>query len=340
MSELRNIEWKNLQGIQLENEFLSVVILPSLGGKIASIFEKGKEVELTAQNEEEYYKIPEWGADFSQYDASGLDEAFPNITAADIVRNGERCFYPDHGEIWSGSFSYQKEKEGVRLSYQSKKFGYIYEKKICLRKNCILLSYDIRNEYVHPFPCIWTFHGLMRYEEDMEFLYAEEVERFENVFDSEELGAVGERYERKNTKYNFERVPERKANTMVKFYVDGKLQRGFCGYRYPALGVECRYHYDAEKLPYLGVWITAGGFRGDYNCAMEPANGYYDDIRNAERNNKLYYLKKENPLKFSLEIEVCRLGNKNDERLNEDEEKRGFSVGGKCGNSYLSDREA
>lgn len=311
MIELRTILWMNLEGIQLENEYISVVILPSLGGKIASIFYKRKGVELTAQNGKDYYKTPEWGDDFSKYDVSGLDDAFPNIVEAVIERNGQTYFYPDHGEIWSSSFSYEKKDNGVLLEYQSEKFGYTYEKKVCLINNSILLEYNIRNESSQPFPCIWTFHGLMRYEENMEFIYSDDVKRFENVFDSEELGATGRRYERKNTKYDFERVPSKKTNTMIKFYVDGRLNRGFCGFRYPTFGVECRYHYDAEKFPYLGVWITAGGFRGDYNCAMEPANGYYDDIRIAESNNTLYYLKKEDPLKFLLEIELCDLENKN-----------------------------
>ena len=59
MTELQNIVWKNLEGIQLENEFLSVVVLPSLGGKIASIFEKKRRVELAAQNAGDFYRIPE-----------------------------------------------------------------------------------------------------------------------------------------------------------------------------------------------------------------------------------------------------------------------------------------
>lgn len=52
--------------------------------------------------------------------------------------------------------------------------------------------------------------------------------------------------------------------------------------------------------------VSAGGFRGDYNCALEPANGYYDDIRIAHRNQSLYYLRKGKPLQFTLELEVCK----------------------------------
>lgn len=46
-------------------------------------------------------------------------------------------------------------------------------------------------------------------------------------------------------------------------------------------------HYDVKKLPYLGVWVTAGGFEGDYNCALEPSDGFYDSVRKAGENGRL-----------------------------------------------------
>ncbi len=48
--------------------------------------------------------------------------------------------------------------------------------------------------------------------------------------------------------------------------------------------------WDKDKLPYLGFWITDGGFRGDYNCALEPSTGYYDSIDIATKNGKVSYL--------------------------------------------------
>ncbi|MDO4337241.1 MAG: DUF5107 domain-containing protein [Eubacteriales bacterium] len=306
-TQIREIQWKNLRGIQLENQLLSVVVLPSLGGKLASVYHKERKFELAAQYRGESYRIPQFGADFSQYDASGLDDAFPNIVGAELELDGKKHYYPDHGEIWSSPFHVEYLPEGVGLSYESEIFGYTYEKKIFLSGDRICLEYDIQNKRTEPLPCIWTFHGLVRYEEDMELLYGEDVRAFRNVFESRELGEVDRIYKRENDIYNFERVPHMESETMVKYYAEGRRQKGFCGYRYPSAGLECRYHYDAEIIPYLGVWITAGGYRGDYNCALEPANGYYDDIRIARENKSLYYLKREKPLRFGMALEVCRI---------------------------------
>lgn len=62
-----------------KTDVLRVIILPALGGKLASVFHKKKNFELAAQNQEAFYHLPHVGDDFSRYDASGLDDAFPSI---------------------------------------------------------------------------------------------------------------------------------------------------------------------------------------------------------------------------------------------------------------------
>lgn len=160
MSEIIHLKWKNLKGIQLENEWIRVVILPELGGKIASVFYKKRQFEFAAQYQGEAYRLPEPDGDFCAYDASGLDDVFPNIVKAEVpCRGNKNVLYPDHGEIWGSRF-----------------------------------SYEIRNEGAEPFPCLWAFHGLARYERDMELLYPKSVHSFENVLRSPELGEVGRHY--------------------------------------------------------------------------------------------------------------------------------------------------
>lgn len=307
MSSVTCIQWSNLKGIQMENHELRIVILPQLGGKIASVCYKKKNFELAAQNSKGMYQIPAADAEFSQYDASGLDDAFPNIVETNYRYENIERKYPDHGEIWSSPFSYEIQKNKVELFYRSERFEYTYKKIISLGDNKMNLQYEIKNENESPFPCLWTFHGLLRYEENMEFFYPKEVQSFENVLESPELGAEGRHVPLKNEEYDFCHVPIKKSQTMVKYYADKKIESGYCGCRYPDQGIECILRYNASKLPYLGVWITAGGYRGDYNCALEPSNGYYDDVFTAEKNQSLYLLKKGEPLAFNLEIMIKEL---------------------------------
>lgn len=302
MTEIKCIKWKNLEGITIRNEYIQIVVLPRLGGKIASVIYRENGFELVAKCKTDSYNLPQIDSDFSKYDASGLDDAFPSINKVDIVFGNKEVHYPDHGEIWSSSFEYRIEGEVLYLYYESERFGYSYEKTFSIGINKINISYKIKNLKKEPFPCLWAFHGLVRYEDDMELFYCEDVESFENVLESNELGSVGKHFSFHNGKYDFSKVPNKESKTMVKYYLDKKVKNGLCGYRYPSQGMECVLKYDADKLPYLGVWITAGGFRGDYNCALEPTNGYYDDIRIAKKNGSLQFLKKETPLIFNLEL--------------------------------------
>lgn len=304
MIKITETTWKNLTGILLENEELRVIVLPELGGKIASLCYKTRDFELAAQPGKEEYNLPQLDDDFSLYDASGLDDAFPNIDAAILEENGIRWKYPDHGEIWSSRFDWNVDGQQISMKLQSKRFPYTYEKNIRLDGCQVILQYQICNTGEIPFPCIWAFHGLVRYEENMQFVYPPQTTSFENVLESPELGAVGKRFPIENEIYDFCKVPERSTHTMVKYYADRKVKKGSCAYRYPGQGVECTIEYDSEKLPYLGVWITAGGYRGDYNCAIEPANGYYDSVLTAKKQGNLYYLKRDEPLEFEIKIKM------------------------------------
>ena len=77
--------------LRLENEKLSVVILPQLGGKIASFYHKDAAFELAAENTLRGYRLPSGPApSFEDFDASGLDDAFPNIDACVMEWTGKR----------------------------------------------------------------------------------------------------------------------------------------------------------------------------------------------------------------------------------------------------------
>ena len=145
----------------------------------------------------------------------------------------------------------------VILSFTSPRFPYFYQKTISLSGEKLLLEYEIRNTGETPFPCLWVFHGLVRYEEDMEFFYSSDVQSFENVLDSLELGPAGEHFFLGDSRYDFTRVPPKSSRTMVKYYVDQKVKNGFCGYRYPSAMIRKNYPISASgSLPAVSAETT------------------------------------------------------------------------------------
>lgn len=95
---------------------------------------------------------------------------------------------------------------------------------------------------------------------------------------------------------------------MEKYYVEGMVGEGYCGYLYPVQGMKAEISYDPEKLPYLGFWVTAGAFRGDFNCALEPTTGFYDSIAVAQKNGRCPALAPDEQMGFTITVRLCEEG--------------------------------
>lgn len=293
---IRQVQWKNLNAVCMENDCLQIVFLPELGGKIASFYHKPAGFEVAARYHGSEYRLPEIDADFSAYDLSGMDDAFPSIDPSSEPVHGKWISYPDHGEIWSKRLQYLTDGEKLVFACRSERFPYHYEKQYSLRAESLTAEYRITNTGQEDFPCIWAFHGLCHYEPDMEVFCPDGIRRFRNVL--KEKGTV---------KGNaFSRITLPPPYSMAKYYADGEVWEGRCGFRYPSQQMNFSLSYDAGKLPYLGVWMTSGGFHGRYHCALEPANGFYDSVPTARENDALYYLKAGEPLAFTLNMTLSR----------------------------------
>ena len=270
-------KWHGQQAIILQNSDIVSVILPEHGGKVASLFHRGKEFELLFQNPHKAYREAALGASFSKYEACGIDDAFPTIDPCEILVNGSVTHYPDHGEIWSAAFEYAVENNSAILTYASKLLPYRYEKIFCLDGASLVCKYRIKNTGKIAFPYLWAFHGLVNCEKDMQLIYPDGVTEITNVLDCNSSGKAGSQYPFTESFYRLPEAP------MIKYYVTGKVKEGKCGYYYPQKNITALIKFDSDCLPYLGFWYTDGGYRGDVNCAFEPASGFYDSALKSYR---------------------------------------------------------
>lgn len=299
-----------MKSVELSNDKLRIIIIPELGGKIASVYNLEKDFELLFQNKENNYKIPELYSNFAQFDASGFDDAFPGIESESVMINEEKLLYPDHGEVWTTPFMYRIENDKLIMSCRSSILPYQYSKILYLEENSLVIHYEITNFGEYPFPCLWTMHCLINCCPDMELIFPTGTDKIELAQDSKFLGKKGEIHPFPLTEsldgndYYLNRVLPPQSKNTEKYYVNGKVSEGKCGAYYPQKDVCFMIKYDANKLPYLGFWVTEGGFRGDYNCALEPSNGYYDSIDTAKKNNALPILEPNQKMQFSLELEL------------------------------------
>ncbi len=303
-------EFKGTKAIKFENANLTAIILPEIGGKVASLFSKRKDFEVIFQNKEDVYRKASLYDDFGEFDAAGFDDAFPAIVGGNVKVGDKVIQYPDHGEIWSGSFSYVIKANQAELYFESTILSYSYKKTISLKENGLLIKYEIVNRGTEMFPCIWAAHYLVNCEENMELLLPQGTEHVVNVSSSKFLGAEATVHSYPKTLsldgeiYHLNKIYPESAKKCEKFYTFEQLNEGSCGIFYPHKDLTYRINFDKTQFPYIGFWVTEGGFRGDYNCALEPANGFYDSIDIAKKEGKVYLLESGAILDFSMEIEI------------------------------------
>lgn len=303
--------YKGMEAYALGNDFLKVTVLKSFGAKVASIYYKKQNFEVLFQPSENQYKAPVYGGNFEDYDTSGWDEAYPTIDKCRYPYDSElkNSVMPDHGELWSIPWKYTVEGDTLKATVSSPEFKYIFTRSITLKDNNIHAEYEVKNIGNDVFYGIWAFHCLLACDEHTEFIL-KNVNEVMNVHESEILGKVGQVHTYPETKtlkgasYRLDKINPVSANKTEKFYVNGELKKGEAGIILNKGRLLLTLNFPEDKIPYLGVWVDEGGFKGEYNCALEPTNGFYDSVELASKYNKLANIKPDESKVWYLNITI------------------------------------
>lgn len=291
--------------VTLENDLLRVTVYPNRGGKTGSIYLKGKQFELLEQPRGGVYPPVKPGMPFHESDASGFDDVYPSMGAETAEIQGNLMEMPDHGQIWTAPMQARLENGVLSLAYACDSLPYHYEKKIYLVENRVCYEYCIHNLSDQPLPGVWVCHCLMRYEEGQTFEFPQDVRIARNLIPGTALGEANQAHDVFNSEYDFSKPP--KDNSAIKFYFENPVVDGFCAVNYKVGGARAVMHFDSEKLPYLGFWMTTGAYRGDKNFAFEPASGYFDTINCARKNQCISEIDPNGIFAFKLSIELSEL---------------------------------
>ncbi len=289
--------------IKLENKELAVSFDPDFGCKIHSFLHKETGFDLAAKDETGK-KIKE--ISFGDY-AFGMDDAFPNIDKEKLSFNEKDYSYLDHGMVWNRKFKVMDVNQTSAVcAFKDKDLKLTYTKILSLKGDTLHSEVLIDYEGDTPFPCIWTFHGLVKYEDGMEVILPK-GNKLVNVFKHPVLGDVGNILENEKEKYVTSALPKKGSGDMLKYYVFGPVSEGHCGLRYKESGMEYELKFNKEALPYLGVWITAGGLDGANNMALEPSDGFYDSVSKAIKNKAIKILNPNEKRLIEFDIRLKRI---------------------------------
>lgn len=271
--------YRGLSSVVLENRALRVVILPEAGARIWQITYKPYDADLLWNNP----RIPPTRLPGnSRYDdvwSGGWDELFPNDEVS--VIEGES--YPDHGELWTGSWQAEPfssgDEAGVSLRYTTPISSIEVEKTIRLRRGqgSIEFHHRFTNRGRTTFPFMWKLHPAMAVTPQHRIDFPAMKVILEPAFHGTLGGgadfgewplirtAIGE--------VDLRCVTPEDAGQLYFFY-GTQMKGNWCALTNTSTGVSCGLQFDPEVFRSCWLFATYGGWR-NYNVAvLEPCTGY------------------------------------------------------------------
>ena len=264
-------KYKDREAVFVTTSALKATFLPCDGGKLASLVRLSDGSELMVTKPEPEYKVLEFNGSYVKSECSGFDDMFPTVdpyTPAEGKCAGIK--YPDHGEVCRIPYEVSEESGKVIFRAHSRLFSIMYEKTVYGSDDgSIVTEYRYINESDEDFHFLWAGHIMLRGEDGMRVLTPfSESTPTENMFASENKSG---RPLPKDRLMGYEKG----VGVSHKFYYLDKISEGYFGLSYPD-GGRLMFHFDPEKLPYLGIWFNNGQFQDGYSITPEPCTVPFD----------------------------------------------------------------
>lgn len=286
------MKYLNFDAIILENDNLKIAILPKLGFKIASIFNKEKELEYLFQPTKNEYNEAIHADGFEKYDTSGIDDCIPTIDVCKYPLDKE-IILPDHGDTWSLKWDIVENSDNKAVgTVKLPSLPLQFTKSIELKENGLNIDYKVKNLSSEKVYYLWAFHGLLNYDEYTELEFEENLVNYINVQNDEVWD------------FDIFKLKNFKENHTFKYYFTDEIKEGFAIVNNTKEKSKFKMNFDPEKLPYMGVWLTTGGFKNEKNVAIEPCNGYYDSLEKAYENGKTDYVEANSENNWNIKIDI------------------------------------
>ncbi len=296
MSPFRQTTVSGHPAIALQGAELEVVVVPTVGMKLTNL-RRPRGREWLWRNDQIPLAPPRPDSSFVETaDSGGWDECFPTVAPSPIPgAPAGTPPLPDHGELWSASWSSSvfEHRDGVTLTSTAvgRLLPYEFHRDLTVDPGepMLRLRYRLRHTGSAPFPWIWCAHPLFNVQPGttLELPTMHQV-RLDAVHGVPDLsrgdivswpGALG------GAEGRF--VFPGEGNWAVKLFGDVG-QSGRMVLTDPRLGERLEIVVRPDEVPQVGIWINNRGWappgRTPYsNLALEPAIGAPDSLEEAVR---------------------------------------------------------
>jgi len=324
----KRVSVAGFDAIQLVNRWLSLTVVPEIGGKIVSIKHLLSQREWLASNGRLNLRKPKYGGSFvADYDTGGFDECFPSIAPIAYPEDPwQNHPIPDHGELWCQPWVILEASEApdrlvLSMACHGVQLPYRFERRLVMTaaSSVVYFEYQVTNLSSSPMPFVWSMHPIFQIEAGMRLILPDIVKSVRiDGSTNEFLGGTNSlcpwplATDTNQCEIDLSQVPSADFGQAVKFYTlpltgADKVETAIYDPNYNrAIG----FRFRCNEVSHIGVWMNYGGWSGSgsaahYNLGLEPCIGGADSLINARRLNQFAILNPYQKRKLSVEMFVC-----------------------------------
>lgn len=281
--------WHGQEAWVLENDTIRTVIVPDIGAKLVSLFDKRTGNEwIVGAGERPFVNVP-YAASFTEQDMSGWDEMFPTITACEYPVPGDNhnALLPDHGEVWPLPWTLEPSEKGtLKFSVMGKALPYRFTRTLSYStEDTLQMAYEVENLGQESMPYLWSAHPQFTCGDSAKVILPANVKEVCNVLPSEwGWGELETRHAWPETttetgqKRQLDFIGEASLKQIRKFFVLPDTSVSWAGLIRQPANDWLRFDWDPNLVPYLGIWMDKGVISSETVVALEPMTGFYDSL--------------------------------------------------------------
>jgi len=310
--------------ISLQNEFLSVSVLPDAGGNISEITDRRTGRNWLWSNPHIPFSSNRSADNYNrELDSGGWDEILLSI-APDVLEleNNQRLQIPDHGDLIRKNWSVSDSKNpamSCNTQVCGRSPGYDFSRHIALADDEPRMSirYSLRNNEESPLPWYWCAHALIAVERGMKI----ELPARQPYLTEDTAGKLNpaERVRRwpdlelaeNNSVDLSDCFPERgQGNAFAQKIFVETPEDGAVSITIPDSAERLTMRFNREQIPWLGLWINNESWSGCgsepyLNLGVEPGTTPYDSVARAIENDAIEWIQPGEVRDWSLIVDLA-----------------------------------
>ena len=270
--------YEGLRCIRLENERLSVDILPELGGKVYRLLDKAHDYDVLWKSPRVRPHRVALHANFDDHWCGGWDDVFP-CGVGSHNRGGEAL--PHMGELWSQEWDWEvvestRDQAELALRFTTPITPARWERRYRIRAGepTLRVGYTLENVGLEPFDFNWGLHPVQPARAGMRIDLPVGRVEVANEWGGGALGREGDVYE-------WPRLGERDLRHVIgepigsyALHYATELRDGWWAVTDAPARRGFGFVFDKTVFSVLWLWLVYGGWRSYQQLIVEPWTGY------------------------------------------------------------------